>query len=136
MKLTLGKKLGLGFGIVLALMFLSTMLTYFKAGAIQETQDYSASLRVPLIKASIELQRDLNETQSRGRQIILAANQPSRREAAQAAFRSAWEGVGKDTAKLNELQPRFALQVNRDRLDDIEKLLPALRGEFQDGYGL
>jgi methyl-accepting chemotaxis protein len=128
MKLTLGKKLGLGFGIVLALMFLSTMLTYFKAGAIQETQDYSASLRVPLIKASIELQRDLNETQSRGRQIILAANQPSRREAAQAAFRSAWEGVGKDTAKLNELQPRFALQVNRDRLDDIEKLLPALRG--------
>jgi nitrogen fixation/metabolism regulation signal transduction histidine kinase len=128
MKLTLVKKLGMGFGVVLALMLLSAVLTYFRASAIRETQDYSTNLRVPVIKAGTELQRDLNQTQNEGRQVILAGNQQARREAAQASFNSAWEDVGKDAAKLDELKTHFTLQANRDRLDEIEKLLPALRG--------
>ncbi len=35
MKLTLGKKLGLGFGVILALMVLSAMLTYMKAAQLR-----------------------------------------------------------------------------------------------------
>jgi methyl-accepting chemotaxis protein len=118
----------MGFGVVLALMLLSAVLTYFRASAIRETQDYSTNLRVPVIKAGTELQRDLNQTQNEGRQVILAGNQQARREAAQASFNSAWEDVGKDAAKLDELKTHFTLQANRDRLDEIEKLLPALRG--------
>jgi CHASE3 domain sensor protein len=45
MKLTLGKKLGLGFGVILALMVLSAVLTYSKASAIKETQDRITGLR-------------------------------------------------------------------------------------------
>jgi methyl-accepting chemotaxis protein len=50
MKLTLGKKLGLGFGVVLALMVLSAVLTYMKVDAIRDKQDraFSATLNKPL----------------------------------------------------------------------------------------
>jgi methyl-accepting chemotaxis protein len=50
MKLTLGKKLGLGFGVVLALMLLSAVLTYMKVDAIRDQQDraFSEALNKPL----------------------------------------------------------------------------------------
>ena len=87
-KLTLGKKLGLGFGCVLALMVLSAILTYMKASAIKETQDLILTVRVPTISALKDLQRDLNQAQSKGRQVILAGTSPDRREAARRIFDS------------------------------------------------
>ena len=50
MKLTLGKKLGLGFAVVLALMLLSAVLTYMKVDAIRDQQDraFSEALNKPL----------------------------------------------------------------------------------------
>jgi len=89
MKLTLGRKLGLGFGIVLALMVLSTILTYVKASAIKETQELITGVRVPTIKACTALQRDLNQSQSKGRQTILAGSDSARREAGSKSFISA-----------------------------------------------
>jgi methyl-accepting chemotaxis protein len=131
MKLTLGKKLGGGFACVLGLMLLSAVLTYIKAGAIRETEELTTALRVPQIRACTELQRDLNQTQNKGRQIILAGSQADRHEAAKKSFDQAWEDVGKDVAKLSELEARFTLQANRDRLDHVKSGLPALR-EAQD----
>ncbi len=127
MKLTLGRKLGLGFGAILALMVLSAVLTYMKASAIKETQDRIVTSRIPTIKGCAELQRDLNQTQSKGRQIILAGSQLARWEAAKKTFDSNWDEVGKDIAKLEELSPNWSLQANRDRLAEAKRALPALR---------
>jgi methyl-accepting chemotaxis protein len=127
MKLTLGRKLGLGFGIVLALMVLSTILTYVKATAVKETQERITSVRVPTIKACTALQRDLNQSQSKGRQTILAGNEPARWEAGNKGFISAWDDIGKDVAALDELSPRWTVQANRDRLADTKKQLVILR---------
>jgi methyl-accepting chemotaxis protein len=126
-KLTLGKKVGLGFSAVLALMVLTSLLTYLRAGSIKDTQEYATTMRMPVVKACAEMQRDLNQTQSKGRQVILAGNQADRREAAQKLFDTAWDSIAKDTAKLDELAPHFALQANRDRLAQIKDSLPALR---------
>jgi methyl-accepting chemotaxis protein len=50
MKLTLAKKLGWGFGIVLGLMVLSSVLAYVKANAMRQKQDhaFSEALKKPL----------------------------------------------------------------------------------------
>jgi methyl-accepting chemotaxis protein len=127
MKLTLGKKLGLGFGVVLAFMILGTVLTYSKASAVKETQERITGVRVPTIRACTALQRDLNQTQSKGRQVILAGNESARRESASKGFGSAWDEAGKDVAVLDELSPRWTLQANRDRLADTKKQLIILR---------
>jgi methyl-accepting chemotaxis protein len=127
MKHTLGRKLGLGFGVILALTVLSAMLAYVKASAMKEIQDRTTAVRMPTIKALTDLQRDLNQAQSKGRQAVLAGNESERWEAANKIFDSDWEQIAKDVARLDELSPKWSLQANRDRLADVKKQLPALR---------
>jgi methyl-accepting chemotaxis protein len=131
MKLTLGKKLGLGFGCVLALTVLSAVLTYVKATAIRESQDRAMAVRVPTIRACTDLQRDLNQSQNMARQAILAGNQAARRDAAKNIFDSNWNDIGKDVARLDELAPKWTLQENRDRLTETKQELLSLR-DFQE----
>jgi methyl-accepting chemotaxis protein len=127
MNLTLGKKLGLGFGVILALMVVSAALTYSKARAIKETEEIITGVGLPTIGACKDLQRDLNQTQSKGRQAILAGGDTGRWAAAKKSFDSAWDDIAKDVATLDELSPRWSLRANRDRLADNKKQLSVLR---------
>jgi methyl-accepting chemotaxis protein len=131
MKLTLGRKLGLGFGLILALMILSAVLSYLKASAIEETQEGITGIRMPSIAACKDLQRDINQAQNKGRQAILAGAEPERREAAKGLFYGSWDSIGKDVAKLDELGPKWIVQENRDRLAETKKQLVTLR-EIQE----
>ncbi|MGD0413827.1 MAG: methyl-accepting chemotaxis protein, partial [Terriglobales bacterium] len=127
MKLTLGKKLGLGFGVILALMVLSTVLTYLKASAIKGSQDHEFSVRLPSIAVSKDLQRDLNQAQSKGRQVVLAGADSARKDEAKKVFDDNWGAIEKDIAKMDELAGKWSLQANRDRLAEIKQQLPMLR---------
>ncbi len=127
MKLTLGKKLGLGFGVILCLMVFNSALSYLKSSTIKQSQDFTFELRYPTLETARRLQRDLNQTQSKGRQVILAGTEPAKRDAARRLFEEAWNNVDKETAQLDELAPRWVLQSNRDDLGEIKKVLPALR---------
>jgi methyl-accepting chemotaxis protein len=131
MALTIGKKLSVGFACVLALMVLSALLTYNKASAVKETGDRALNVRLPNIRALTDLQRDLNQSQNKGRQAILAGSQQARWDSAKKVFDSAWDDIGKDVAKLDELSPRWTLQANRDRFAEVKRQLPALR-EIQE----
>jgi CHASE3 domain sensor protein len=82
-KITIGKKLGLGFGSVLAVMILSTTLSYWRAREINT----NIGAGVPAIRRLTELQRDLNQTQSKGRQAILAGTDPQRKASASDGLR-------------------------------------------------
>jgi len=126
MKLTLGKKLGLGFGVVLALMVFSAVMTYLKSTDIRRTEDATVELRFPAIEIARMLQRDLNYTQVKGRQAILAGTDPSRWKEAKKAYEGAWNSTAKDVAQFDELSPKWP-KADRDRLDDIKKHLPWLR---------
>ena len=127
MKLTLGKKLGLGFGVILALMVLSSTMTYLKSGDISQSQNHALDLRVPTLEASKDLQRDLNQTMSKGRQAVLAGAEQDRKEAAKKLFDGAWDGIEKDVAEMDELAPKWTLQANRDHLAEVKQQLPLLR---------
>jgi methyl-accepting chemotaxis protein len=127
MKFTLGRKLGAGFGVVLLLMALSGLLTYIKASSIKETQERAMSVRVPTIGALKDLQRDLNQTQSKGRQAILAGNDRERHEAAKKLFDSAWEDIQRDMSLLDAIAPFWSLQASRDRLLETKQQLGPLR---------
>jgi methyl-accepting chemotaxis protein len=106
---------------------LGVAVTYVKAGGVKETQDRAFTLRVPTINALTDLQRDLNQTQSEGRQAVLAGNQSARWEAEKRTFDSNWDEVGEDVAKLDELSVRWPLQANRDRYAETKRQLPVLR---------
>jgi len=127
MRFTLGKKLGLGFGVILALMVFSSTMSHLKSADIRQSQDLTFELRVPSLEATLKLQSDLNQAQSKGQQSVLAGAEPARREAAKKLFDDNWSEIEKDAAGMAELAPKWVLQVNRDRLDDIRKQLIVLR---------
>jgi methyl-accepting chemotaxis protein len=127
MKLTLGKKLGLGFGVVLALMVFSSAMRYVTSRSIKRMEDDAFEVRVPSLKAAIRLQRDLNQTQVKGRQAILAGSQPARLQEAKKLFEGTWRDIEKDMAGMDQLAPGWTRQEDRDRLVEIKKQLPILR---------
>ncbi len=126
MKLTLGKKLGLGFGVILALMVFSAAMNYVRSTNIRQSEDGAIELRFPAIEVATMLQRDLNYTQVKGRQAILAGTDRPRWEEAKKAFNGAWKSIAKDVAQLDDLAPKWPSD-DRERLDDIKKHLPWLR---------
>jgi methyl-accepting chemotaxis protein len=132
LKLTLGKKLGAGFGLVLALMVFIATASYLKSDDIRRGQDAAFEVRVPSLKAAIRLQRDLNQTQVKGRQAILAGTEPARLEQAKKLFEGCWSDVEKDISGMDDLAPKWDLQVSRDQLDEIKKQLPLLRAVQED----
>jgi CHASE3 domain sensor protein len=73
MRLTLGKKLGLGFAVILALMVFSTTMSYLKSASITQSQDITFELRYPTLETVRRLQRDVNQVQSQGRQVVLGS---------------------------------------------------------------
>src|SRR5580692_10121161 len=121
MKLTLGKKLGLGFGVILALMVLSSLMSYLRSSDIQKSQNNMLNMRVPSMLAARKLQTDLNQTQSKGRQAVLAGAEPDRQAAAKKLFDGTWDEIAKDVAKMDQLAPQWVVQANRDHLDEIKK---------------
>jgi methyl-accepting chemotaxis protein len=125
MKLGIGKKLGLAFATLLALMMVSSGLSYTKSRDIREI-GVVVDQRASTEKALTALQRDLNQTQSKGRQAVLAGTEQARRDVGRKAFNSAWEDIKKDVAELDELAPKWS-QEDRDRWVKAKEVLPKLR---------
>jgi methyl-accepting chemotaxis protein len=127
MKLTLGKKLGVGFGVILALMVFSAAMSYLKSADIRQVQDTTLELRFPSVEVARKMQRDLNQTQNKSRQTILTGAESARTASAKKGFDGAWSDIEKDVADMDELAPKWPLQANRDQLAEVKQRLPLLR---------
>jgi methyl-accepting chemotaxis protein len=125
MKFTIGMKLGLGFGTLLAVMVISSGISYLKARTIRDVEA-RVDIHVSSQKALFELQRDMNRAQSKGREIILLGSQPAV-ERARSQFSSNWGDLNKDSAALDGLAPKWPDQENRDRWAKAKAQLPGLR---------
>ncbi len=126
MKLTVGRKLGLGFAVILALMVSSAVLSYFKSAEIKQNQDFILITRAPTLDAARELQRDLNQSASKTRQGLLAGTDAKRRNESKELLDQSWTAIEKDMARLDQLEPGWVLQANRDRLAEMKRQLPLL----------
>ena len=135
MRLTLGRKLGLGFGVILALMVFSAVLSYLKASDINQVESLILTLRVPTVQASTSLETHLNWAGNKGRQAVLAGGDAARRDAAKGLFDGAWTEIDQDVAQLTELAPRWSEQENRDRLAHIKEQLPTYRQTSEAAMG-
>jgi len=136
MRLTLGRKLGLSFGAILALTTFSAGMSYFKVKQVQSAEATLIGIRVPTLDACRQLQNDLNYSGSKARHFILAGTQPARREAARKAFDTAWDNVGKHLAVLDELSSKFTLQENRDRFARLKEALPKAKAAQEAAMAL
>ena len=136
MKLTIGRKLGLGFATIFALMLLGTILSYLRIEQMRAREDFVVAVRIPSIGLLKDLQRELNQTQSKGRQAILADSQNDRKNLADRLFETAWSDTTRDVASLDDLAPRWPTENNRLRLALLKEELPKLRSIQNDAMNL
>ena len=127
MKLKIGAKLGLGFGVVLALMLVSAVLSYQKAGLVSRLDDATMTVRVPSVTADKDLLEHLEWATNKARQAILAGANPEQRAEAKKLYEESLNSAAKDLATLTELSPKWAHQVNRDRLTAVKEEVPEHR---------
>ncbi|MGA2004252.1 MAG: methyl-accepting chemotaxis protein [Terriglobales bacterium] len=127
MKLTIGRKLGGGFGIVLALIVISTALNYWKTGDITSSVNVLVGRRAPTLIAITKLSGDLNDTGSRTRQAILTGGATGPKEEAKQHLDADWALMDKDVAELDKYAPQWSLQENRDRLAQLKPMLAEYR---------
>ena len=136
MRLTLGRKLGLSFGVILALMIVSSIMSYVTVKDSQAKEEFLINVRVATIINCRKAQSNLDYTGSKSRHFILAGAQPARREAALKAFNAGWENVAKEVAALTAVSPRWSLQENRDRLARLKEALPKARSAQEAAMNL
>jgi methyl-accepting chemotaxis protein len=131
MKFTLGKKLGLGFGVILLLMMVSAVLSYVQSTEIRGIEHFILTNSVPSIQTLGQLKDDVDYSGSKSRQAILAGTQPARKEDGRKRFDGAWSRIDKTVAKLDELSSHWIIQQTKDRLGRIKEELPKVRGAQQ-----
>ncbi|MGB8582538.1 MAG: methyl-accepting chemotaxis protein [Candidatus Sulfotelmatobacter sp.] len=126
MKLTLGRKLGLGFGVVLSLMAMSTLFSYMRLRQLENVQSALLRTRIPSLDGVRQLQRDLFQSGSKTRQAILAGSDTARREDGIRRFDAIWRNVDDDLARLADLSAHWIRQENVDRLATVKQQVPQL----------
>ncbi|HUN63377.1 MAG TPA: methyl-accepting chemotaxis protein [Candidatus Sulfotelmatobacter sp.] len=127
MKLKIGSKLTLAFGVILALMVVCGVLSYIQLSTIAEKAESITKMRVPTLDRDRQLQTALQYDASKSRQTILAGTDPARRAKAQESFEAGWVKADHDLAQLEELAPHWSLQLNRDRLAQVKEDMTKLR---------
>ncbi len=129
MKLTLGKKIGCGFAIALALMVVSTLLAYLKMTDVHVLQARVKDVRTPSALTTLHLIGQLSSTANKAREYILISENPVLAERAKKDWDSAWEKLNTDLQKLNELSAHWTVAANKERLARAREALLRIRAE-------
>src|SRR5712691_4505960 len=135
-KMTIGKKLGSGFGVVLFLMVLSGALTYFRVSEMQTIQSYILETRVPTLYADYELQTRLHKTQLLAADAMLLSTGRGRAGADKELWTKEWGKIDGESAKLQAFSRQWYKQVNRDRLAQIQSMARVLRENQEESLNL
>lgn len=116
MKLTLRRKLGIAFTVVLALVVCSAGLTYWKISEMRAGEDAMTSVRIPSLVYSQDLTGQISNSASRTREYILMADDAAVANSARDAVEVAEKKIDFDIQKLQEVSQHFILQGNKDRV--------------------
>jgi methyl-accepting chemotaxis protein len=128
MKFTVGRKLALSFGSIVALTVALTVIVHFKLSSIREIAVRISENRTPTARADAELEAALTLTQKRTDDALLASlDSPERMAKARQLLAESWDSAEKILARLDSLSAIWTMQANRDRLAAVKQEIPRLR---------
>lgn len=132
MELTIGKKLGLGFGTVLALAVISAGITYNEVSHMMTSAEEMTEHTFPAVSACDDLLNGLNHSTAALRGYVILGDDPKEAEFFKADRGTAWKNMDEALAKLNDLYKTTADANDKRNLSTVQSSLEDLRKLEQD----
>ncbi|MDE1463124.1 methyl-accepting chemotaxis protein [Spartinivicinus poritis] len=133
MKLTLTTKLAIGFGIIIALIAVTTVLTLQRTTQINQAKSSLIEHRFATVNASKELLNGLNASIASLRGYLILGSQSDKAEHFKKRRASAWQAIQQSQQQLSQLsnQPNQQDQQLNDHLSQLNPLMTELQ-QWQD----
>jgi methyl-accepting chemotaxis protein len=119
LRLTIGKKLGFSFGVILALMVGSAAVTYRASLKVRHMQDRVIDLRVPTVRAGDELLNGLNHSLAALRGYIILGDDPAKGAFFKKDRQTAWDGIDHALGQMQEFSKSWTVPANVERLEAL-----------------
>jgi methyl-accepting chemotaxis protein len=135
-RLTLVLKLALAFGAVLLATAIGTTVALQRTSQMRGIAAYMVAIRVPTVTTDYDLALDLELTQTRTRDAILANGDTARIGAAKQDWEKQWAQVDQGLDKEQQYSVQWVVQANRDRLAFIKSQAVLLRQDQAEIFRL
>jgi methyl-accepting chemotaxis protein len=132
MKLTIGKKLGLGFGVLIALIVVSSTVTYFKVNELRETESRVVDLRYPTVLAGREMTNGINHSLAGLRGYMILGADPGKAEVFKKDRANAWKEIDDALKQMQAFAVNWTDPANIEYLNQVKKELEGFRQAQQE----
>lgn len=132
MILTIGRKLGLSFGIILLLMIISATVTYSLILDSEKIQNKVVNLRMKTVLLGKDVINGINLSLAGLRGYMILGNEPNKAKAMQDTRMAAWNLIESSIKELDVLAKNWTAPANVNRLKEIKSELKAFRVAQQE----
>jgi methyl-accepting chemotaxis protein WspA len=124
MRFTIGKKLMFSFGSIFILMLFAAGGSYYKLNELGAAQAELINARIPAYAGSYDLRVANNKVAASLTGYLLLLNDPERAAAMKQDWVQTWERMDNDIAQLKEMSSHFQKVENKERVTELQQLLP------------
>lgn len=132
MTLTVRNKLFLGFGLVLAIMFIVSANTYIQIGQTTDIQNRVIELRQPTVQAGMQLTNGINLSLAGLRGYMILGGDPAKATIFKNERARGWQEIDEALDKFREFSKGWTVPANVDRLHRMETLVEEFRAAQQE----
>ena len=126
MQLSIGKKLGLGFGIVIVAIFISTLLNIYQLNSMKSSQTQVVKVRYPILLAGKDLINGMNQSLAALRGYMILGGEPQAAQKFKAERDMAWQDIDKSVKFLDGIVDSMD-QRSIEIIRKIKDALPTIR---------
>jgi len=127
MRLTIAKRLIIGFGSMVAIIAAAAGFSYFKVLQLEKISDQFVALRLPTVTAASQFESAVNDSLAALRGYIILGHDEAKGAAMKNARAASWNNMDEQIKKLDGFASNWVLPANRDRLKLVHENLAEFR---------
>ena len=132
MKMTIGKKLGLGFVAIIVAMSINSTLIYYRVFELKSIHDQVISVHYPSSHACDLLRNGVDRSLDILQNYVLFGADPTQTEVLKQEHQSAWEEIDAAMVELKQMGKRWVSPQHAHWLIEIESDIELLRSDQQE----
>ncbi len=127
LKLTIGKKLGLGFGVLVALIVASSTITYYELSELNNTESLVVDLRYPTMIAGRDMVNGMNHSLAGLRGYMILGADPAKAEVFKKDRADAWKEIDDALKQMEAFAVNWTDPANIEYLNQVKKEVAGFR---------